>query len=389
MGKDRSFDLKRKDLRMITAAAQVILLPAAVFMLFVSNRSVPFMMDDIWYSTNLETGEKLGSLTDILVSQKWHYINWGGRSWTHGFLQLSLMSGELCADIINTLMTILLVFEMYIFAGMLRSEKAPDGKGKGRGILCGCALCLGLLITCCPNFMMSMLWQAGCANYIYSSVWILAFMMVYIRAVDDAAGDLPFAKLFIVPLGIITGWSTENMGPASFVLAFLVMAHTFHKNRKDRRLIWMAEGAVSSFAGSVICILAPGNFVRKDESLEDLSLSLSDRIIQMFRGAGEYLFPALLVLSVAYLVYRRSTQSGKINAKTALVLFTALLSYGAMIASPHYPDRAAFGTCALIEICAVAMISGAADENGSSLKETAAVLLLCSSMFVMYSVISL
>lgn len=75
---------------------------------FILHRRVPFMMDDLWYGTNLATGEKLSSFTDVIESQIWHYRNWGGRSITHGILQLTLMSGEWAADILNLAMTMLL-----------------------------------------------------------------------------------------------------------------------------------------------------------------------------------------------------------------------------------------------------------------------------------------
>ena len=58
------------------------------------NDGVPFMMDDIWYSEKLISNEASGipitSFKDIIESQIWHYYNWGGRSITHGLLQILL-----------------------------------------------------------------------------------------------------------------------------------------------------------------------------------------------------------------------------------------------------------------------------------------------------------
>ena len=39
------------------------------------------------------------------------------------------------------------------------------------------------------------------------------------------------------------------------------------------------------------------------------------------------------------------------------MLFCALLSWGAMILSPHYPDRATFGTMVLL-ICVILSLTG-------------------------------
>ena len=370
------------------AIAIVLLSVAAVCMLFFANISVPFMMDDFWYSTNLETGETLSGFGDVIESQIWHYLNWGGRSITHAFLQLSLMSGERCADVINTVMTVVLALEMSFLAKLVSSKKDTEKSlGLEKAVLP--SLMLGLLIACCPNFRMSMLWQAGCANYVYSSVWILAFFIVYIRTLDSEKKDLPLTELFIIPLALITGWSTENMGPSAFLISAAITYSAVKKDTvKGRRLLWMAEGVLFALAGSVICILAPGNFVRKSDSADDLALTVPDRLLQMLKGAGLYLFPALIILAVSVVLYKKYSE-GKFTKGFIYLIAGAVLSYGAMIASPHYPDRAAFGTCVLIEVCAASLLIGADDKSGKKAINILGFFLLTASILVMYSVITL
>ena len=46
-----------------------------------------------------------------------------------------------------------------------------------------------------------------------------------------------------------------------------------------------------------------------------------------------------------------------LGRNTVLLLLGALLSWGAMILSPHYPDRSAFGTMTLL-ICATLSMTG-------------------------------
>ena len=370
------------------AIAIVLLSVAAVCMLFFANISVPFMMDDFWYSTNLETGETLSGFGDVIESQIWHYLNWGGRSITHAFLQLSLMSGERCADVINTVMTVVLALEMSFMAKLASSKKDTEKSlGLEKAVLP--SLMLGLLIACCPNFRMSMLWQAGCANYVYSSVWILAFFFFFLRTLDSEKKDLPLTELFIIPLALITGWSTENMGPSAFLISAAITYSAVKKGTvKGRRLLWMAEGVLFALAGSVICILAPGNFVRKSDSADDLALTVPDRLLQMLKGAGLYLFPALIILAVSVVLYKKYSD-GKFTKGFIYLIAGAVLSYGAMIASPHYPDRAAFGTCVLIEVCAASLLIGADDKFGKKAINILGIFLLTASILVMYSVITL
>ncbi len=356
----------------------------AALLLYCSNVKVPFMMDDLWYSTDLRDGGSLNGIGDIIGSQVWHYMNWGGRVFTHGFLQLSLMCGERAADVINTLATLVLVFEICTLAKL--SSGASFSKSIPAGIT-GFALAFGLLITCCPNFRMSMLWQAGCANYVYSSVWILFFYICYLRALDPEKKDLPLICFFIPVLGLITGWSTENMGPSSCLAAALITFICIRKGiAAGRKKIWMIEGVISSFFGSAFCIVAPGNFIRKTDSADDLALTLPDRLLQMLKGAGDYMFPSLIVLAGALIAYK-TVMNKKISLGNAVLLFAALLSYGAMIASPHYPDRAAYGTCVLIETVSVSLLGEAFNRKQSAAGYVLPIMLLVSSIAVMYLIV--
>mgnify|MGYP000766137265 FL=1 len=70
----------------------------------------------------------------------------------------------------------------------------------------------------------------------------------------------------------------------------------------------------------------------------------------------EYLFPALL-LTVFALIVCKGILKETLGRNTVLLLLGALLSWGAMILSPHYPDRAAFGTMVLL-ICAILSMAG-------------------------------
>lgn len=65
----------------------------------------------------------------------------------------------------------------------------------------------------------------------------------------------------------------------------------------------------------------------------------------------EYLFPVLLVLG-ALLFVSICVLKQKLGRRNGLLLLCALLSWGAFFLSPHYPDRASFGTLVLC-ICVI------------------------------------
>lgn len=316
-----------------------IIVLCGIFLLFsveylAHNRCI-FIMDDLWYSTNLATGQPLQNFGDVIESQVWHFMNWGGRNITHGILQLTLLSGETVANLLNLLMMAVLSLLICVLSG----RKNPFW------FLFGASL----MISCNPNFLDSVLWQSGTVNYVYSSVWIFFFLWLYLRETSETpASKIPLLALWMIPLGLMTGWSNENMGPASFLISVAVIIY-LHKFLKRKPPVWMYLGSIFSFIGSVLVVIAPGNFVRTAELPElDLWTNIGERFMNMLCAGANYLFPSvalfLLVLFVYTVTYRK-----KLKAFQWLLLAHAVLSYGAMCLSPHYPDRATFGTmCALI-----------------------------------------
>lgn len=313
-----------------------IMMAVMLIVMFVTNREIPFMMDDLWYSTMLSDDTPITSVSDIIKSQIWHYNNWGGRSMTHGILQLTLLAGELAADVLNIVFTLLLGWTMCLVA---------EHRGFS-ALFAAMSMMLGLN----ANWRMSMFWQAGAANYLYITVFILLFSYCYLRELPDerespgeglAVGqkELPGIILWIIPLGILAGWSNENMGPAVWCLSLLVILLGLREGRKTKP--WMVLGNLACLAGSVLCIAAPGNAVRSAQVEEEQYGILWRLFLRCYgecKGAMEYLFPVLLVL-LFMLFVSKCVMKQKIGRRNGMLLFCALLSWGAFILSPHYPDR--------------------------------------------------
>ncbi len=347
----------------------VILLAVFLMVLQKTQIEIPFMMDDLWYSTMLAEDRPIENFSDIMKSQVWHYYNWGGRSVTHAILQLTLLAGERAADILNVLVTLLL-------GGMIclvsEYRRLP-------AFLAGLSMVLGLN----ANWKMSMFWQAGAANYLYITVFILAFLYCYLRELPEegsllfrkkAEGDpagretgeaeeqsaglkaLPGIVFWIIPLGILAGWSNENMGPAVWVISFVVILLLWKEKGSIR--LWMVLGNLACLAGSYLCIAAPGNMVRSAQIAEEqygIFWRLFLRGYAECKASLEYLFPVLLVLGFVWML-NCCVLKQSMGRRNALLLFCALLSWGAMFLSPHYPDRATFGTLVLC-VCVILSLS--------------------------------
>ena len=337
--------MTEKKSKKILGILTIILLGISILVMYLTHRRVPFMMDDIWYSTMLSEDTPIRTLGDIVKSQIWHYKNWGGRSMTHGILQLTLLTGEQIADILNIIFTLLLSGSICLVA-----------RQKHLGAFFGAtAMVLGLN----ANWKMSMFWQAGAANYLYITVFILLFVFCYLREVgeDTTVSPLPGIVFWILPLGILAGWSNENMGPAVWLLSVAVILTTAKK--KSRIPCWMLLGSISSLFGSIMVIVAPGNFVRSSQA-PDREYGFLWRLFMRCYAEGkatmEYLFPTLLVLAAVLLVGKCALKI-PIGRQNIYLLLLALLSWGAMVLSPHYPDRASFGTMVFM-ICVIISMTG-------------------------------
>lgn len=339
--------MREKTEKKMAVMAGILLGVSAVVML-ITHHLVPFMMDDLWYSTMLSDETPITSFSDIVKSQIWHYNNWGGRSMTHGILQLTLLMGENMADVLNVLVTFLL-------AGMI----CLVAENRSLPVLLAA---VGMLLGLNANWKMSMFWQAGAANYLYIMVFLLFFVFCYLRELPGQTQvpekkKLPGISLWIIPLGILAGWSNENMGPAVWLLSLGVILWVWKK--EHRISLWMILGNLFCLFGSVMMIIAPGNFVRSGEVAENQYGFLWRLFLRSYgecKGALEYLFPTLLIL-VFFLLLQKCVFRENIGIRNVFLLVCALLSWGAMILSPHYPDRASFGTMALL-ICVILSLAG-------------------------------
>ena len=325
----------KKKLTVIT----IIILSITAVIVFYTNRIIPFMMDDIWYSTILSTNLPITSFSDIIQAQIWHWHNWGGRSIAHGLLQLILLSGEMFADILNTLWLFLLSLTVLICSRI----SAPELKTK----LLPMTVIPGLIIGLSANWKMSMFWEAGAANYLYITAFLLFYIFCYLREIEGEVKSLPGITFWMIPLSLIAGWSNENMGPTCFIVSLIVMFLV--KKRTGKIPFWMIEGSIICLAGCIMCIAAPGNFVRVAATPNEYGVlwTIFLRCYTEFKALFVYQILTVITLA-AVLIISIGILGIKLKKAEIILLISALLSWGAMILSPHYPDRATFGTMCLM-----------------------------------------
>lgn len=342
--------MSRKTISRITA---VLCILAALGVFFAASRSTHFMMDDLSYATNINPdspnyGQPVSSVKDIVESQVWHYFNWGGRTVAHVVLQFLLWSGEIGADIFNTIaLSLLCVF-------LVGRKRKLD--------LWMIVLSFGMMISTNPNWHQSLLWQSATANYLYMMLLCIPFTGLYLRKTacvkdeDKVAGESVSGKgkcpkwlcatgaaLGMFVWGVLSGWTNENIGPTVFLITVAVIVFLF--KRKIKVPVWMYTGSVGTVIGSAAMILAPGNGVRM-EYVEDHGSFIKNMIARastLITNSETYLFSIFIMLLMVYICYRLLFK--KLPSYEVIVLgLAAIVSDCAMFLSPHYPDRAGFGS---------------------------------------------
>ena len=277
---------------------RTVLVAAVIFLLMYGlNHLMPLHRDDYDYSMIWLTHEHIISFSDVVESLWRHYLFHGGRVVTVFCLDLFLWGGKGLFDFANALVFLAFIVLLVIHARRDWRFWREPGLLAVMGILAWLAL---------PHFGEVAVWKSGSTVYLWSSVFVALFLVPYnlhCKTIDK--GDTPARHWLIVPmfaLGVLAGWSVENLAVTVFVLA---AGLSWWARRKGDLPLWMPAGAFGALAGLVLLVAAPGNFVRYDAQGSGKGILI--HIGNQFAGNGEmvlYLLPVILLLIAAGRIYR-------------------------------------------------------------------------------------
>jgi len=331
----KSPSLKTKFLESKTQKILLFILLFAVFLsMYLLNRLYPLAGEDWVYVMLWGTDDRVKSISDILISQCKHYMTWGGRSVAHTIAQFLLMIGSGWHDFLNTIVYVFLVYVVYKISNY------------GNTINAKIFLLIALALWAFPPaFTTNTLWITYSSVYLWTTVIILLFMYPYYRYYR-AEGNRNNVSMSVIifSLGILAGWTNENMAVA--LVGFIVLLIAVLKYNRIRIPIWMWFGLAGAIIGTVLLILAPGNFSRMTAHIPSASY---DPVMRIARLAKNYIY-YLLMLSVLYAAlllyfYKRidTLHKQKIIFSSLLFFLYAYMAWFVMIASPIFPDRTMFG----------------------------------------------
>ena len=267
-----------------------LILGAVFLFMLLLNVLMPIHRDDYDYSLIWGTLQHVGYFSDVLQSMWNHYLTHGGRMVTVFGLDLFLWLGKIWFDIANAAIFTGMITLLYFHA----MRKVCLGKAPWLLALSAFFAWLAL-----PHFGEVAVWKSGSTVYLWSGICVVLFLLPYNLYL---AGRLSWGHGMAIPmffLGILAGWSVENLAVTVVATTFLISAYCWHEKKLKA---WIPSGMIGAFVGFIGILAAPGNYVRYGEQSGGKGILI--HIGNQFAGNGEMLLYVLPILLLLLLVWR-------------------------------------------------------------------------------------
>lgn len=313
----------------------------AGLVMLVFNILTPMICDDYRYAFSFATGERLTGAGEILPSLAAHGHVLNGRYAPHFFVQLFTLLPNICFDVVNTAVFLLLVVGLY--------RLAKGGESWDVFLLSGI---FGALFLLPPVFGQNMLWMAGSCNYLWPAavlVWLLKPFMD--RVCNEDVPIKWWGTALMAIGGFLFGNSSENLSAAGLMLMGLCILWQLCSRRKTG--LWMWLTAAATLAGWLLLMLAPVDkpTVAAEEGFLGMLLERFSQLMQLWLTHLGWLTAAFALL--VCIGWETLPKGRLVFACVAAV--SALCCHLAMIVSNYIPDRVLLGPIVLM-LCACGVL---------------------------------
>lgn len=201
-----------------------------------------------------------------------------------------------------------------------------------------------LYFICNPNLGGTTFWVVGACNYLITNFFIAVFITLFLLYRGSINN---FVRLLMFVSAAIAGCTNENTSVTllcTFTGLCLVMKF-FHIPFNTKTAIIAGAGIL---AGTLILILAPGNYVRMGNFIGFKEKPLAEKILIHLERINLYNFGqflpilALDITGVLFLWHERRDYHRIMLS--ALFLLASWIAFGVMVASPYMPPRSYSGT---------------------------------------------
>ncbi len=276
-------------------------------LMYVANAWMPLYRDDYWAGLVWLTGDHLQSMGDVFLSLERYYMMHGGRLVSFFIQFVFMLWGKFWFNIANAA-----VFSAMCAVIVMHARRKAACLDEPKMLaVAGAFLWFGL-----SHFGEVAIWLCGSAVYLWTGLLTAVFLLPYNLALTEGAETRrPWLTAVMLPLGAVAACSVENLTVTTTLLVFWCVWRAY---RQGVFAPWMGTGAIGSLLGSVVCIIAPGNFVRIDEDRDRGWLFHIPNVISGNLEMILYMTPILLTLVLAIrLLYLESARRRGIAVASA------------------------------------------------------------------------
>lgn len=304
------------------------------------NVLTPMVCDDYRYAFSFATGERISGVGEIVPSLAAHGHVLNGRYAPHLFVQLFTLLPEICFDVVNTLVFLLLV------VGICR---LPVGVPN----LCTLLGVFGALFLLPPVFGQNMLWMAGSCNYLWPCTALVWLMQPFVNDLWGHQSRVGWLGIIGMVLGgLMFGNSSENLSAAGLMLMGLCILWLLVCRKRVPLWMWLTTAA--TLAGWLLLMLAP---VDKPTGAGEAGMLgvLLDRFSHVMSLWLKHL-GVLTVVWVVFACFAWDTLGKEKVLLSGLFVVCALCCHVAMVVSEYVPERVLLGPIVLM-LCACVLVS--------------------------------
>lgn len=304
---------------------------------------LPMVSDDFWY------GEKNLDLISVSIQ---HYINWSGRLLTDVTSRIILQYPAWVVSGIKTIALVLLIVLLANLPSMILGKK----------VFSRVNLYL-LFITywiCNPNLGQTTFWTVGASNYLFTNLWILAYLNWVFFMFNKKNHWYEYILLVLTAFG--AGLSNENTSPVIVMFTAGMLIYVIYK--KNKNIAPWIVGLIFNLVGSLILLLSPGNKVRVRNLPSDVKTGLSVENIYGFftDGTGgtlfsNYGFLFLIFIIIGIFLFYKKEVSRKAIFWSMIFILMAIVANFAFVLSPVTMVRSLQGAFVLFLISLSFMVS--------------------------------
>ena len=301
-------------MRTKTIYALILLVIGAV--IYYMTYCTPLYSDDWNYDLVFHLNQKIESLSDVFVSQYYHYLYQNGRTVPHLILQT--FDGLLGKGVFNVFNALAFIILLYLISVRFK-RVCPQ-------YLVTTSIAFLLLLTLIPSFKESFLWMSGSCNYL----WVVDLLLVFdllIRKENHASRHLPW--LFVY--GLLCGWTHE--GIVIGVSAGYFVYYLLHRSQLTKARMVMLAGL---YIGTLLVIVSPGSLQRIHISGHHLDYA-SSRIEALYFRYDMMAWPVMVILLLLFVllrkipfkafVLRHSMELTTIAVNFLIILYTACTAH--------------------------------------------------------------